>query len=157
AYLLKISPDGSLVWADEIGGQFNDVINGIALDPQGNPVVTGYFTRRADFDPTNKGDFSIDAIGRDDIFVAKYTAAGGKLVWVDSFGGETTKNSERDTGNGIAIDANGTIFVTGTFSDKVDFDPGPSVVRIEADDKTDAFLLALSPPGKRVFSQSVGG
>src|SRR5699024_670821 len=81
AYLLKLNANGGLVWADMFGGQFNDVGNAVTVDPQGNPVVTGYYTRRADFDPTTKGDFSLDANGRDDIFVAKYTAAGGKLVW----------------------------------------------------------------------------
>ena len=146
AYLLKMDANGGFLWAKSFGGQFNDVINGVAVDPQGNPVVTGYFTRRADFDP-GPGDFSIDVLGRDDIFVAKYTAAAGKLVWVDTFGGEETNQELRDAGNGIAIDDVGNIFITGTFSDEADFDPGPSEVFLEADDETDMFLK-----GKARFS-----
>src|SRR5581483_2391512 len=90
AFLIKIDANGGLVWADQIGGEFNDMVNAVAVDPAGNPVVTGYFTRSADFDPTAKGVFNVNALGRDDIFVAKYTGAGGKLVWVDGFGGDQT-------------------------------------------------------------------
>ena len=157
AYLIKVDPNGKLVWADRFGGEFDDVVNGVAVDPQGNPVVTGYFTRAADFDPTAKGVFTVDALGRNDIFVAKYTAAGGKLVWVDSFGSDTTKVQDRDAGNGIAVDADGNVLVTGTFTGKTDFDPGPSVVLLKAHDDTDAFIMELSPRGKRVWVDTFGG
>jgi hypothetical protein len=48
AYLLKLGSDGKLIWADAFGGQFDDVVNAVAVDPSGNPIITGYFTRRAD-------------------------------------------------------------------------------------------------------------
>ena len=42
---------------------------------------------------------------------------------VDTFGGEATKNSERDGGNGVAIDPTGNIYVTGTFAGTADLKP----------------------------------
>jgi hypothetical protein len=157
AFLIKIDPSGKLLWADAFGGSFDDMVNAVAVDPQGDPVVTGYFTRSADFDPTSKGVFTVNAEGRDDIFVAKYTGAGGKLVWVDNFGSDTTKISWRDSGNGISIDSVGNILVTGTYTGKTDFDPGPSVVISEAVKATDVFVLKLSPRGKRVWVDTFGG
>src|SRR5581483_10031645 len=147
AFLIKIDENGGLVWADQIGGEFNDMVNAVAVDPAGNPVVTGYFTRSADFDPTAKGVFNVNALGRDDIFVAKYTGAGGKLVWVDGFGGDQTKPQDRDAGNAITVDSAGNVFVTGIFGGETDFDPGPSEFIIKPRKNTDAFILELSPRG----------
>jgi hypothetical protein len=156
AFLLKLTPDGKLAWADDIGGRFDDVPEGIALDPKGNPVITGYFTRSADFDPT-AGVFTKDAIGRGATFVAKYSTTKGTLAWVDTFGGEATKNSERDGGNGVAIDPTGNIYVTGTFADKVDFDPGPGVNIVEADKRTDTYLLKLDDNGNSIYVKTLAG
>jgi hypothetical protein len=156
AFLVKLDPNGKLLWADAFGGQFDDVANAVAVDPQGNPVVTGYFTRAADFDP-GPAVFNLDVQGRDDVFVAKYTGNHGKFMWVDQFGSDTTKSELREQGNSVAIDPTGNIVVTGTYAGKADFDPGPAKFILEASKNTDAFLLELSPKGKRVFAESIGG
>ncbi len=159
AYLLKLDPNGKLVWADAFGGQFNDTVNGLAVDPQGNPVVTGFYTRTADFDPTTKGVFTLsnnEAPDKPHMSLST-PGAGGKLVWADSFGGDATKTSDTDQGNAVAVDSVGNIVVTGTFADKEDFDPGPSVFLLEAEKHTDAYVLELSPRGKRVFADAIGG
>jgi hypothetical protein len=98
-----------------------------------------------------------DAIGRGATFVAKYSTSKGHLVWVDTFGGEATKNSERDGGNGVAVDPDGNVYVTGTFADKVDFDPGPGVNIIEAEKRTDAYLLKLDGNGNAIFVKTLAG
>lgn len=157
AFLVKLNSSGSLVWADAFGGPFNDAGNAVAVDPQGNPIVTGYFTRLADFNPT-KAVYTIDATGRDDIFVAKYSGPTGKLVWVDTAGGDATDISSRDAGNAITTDAQGNIYVTGTFAgNSVDFDPGPGTYLLHSVDRDDAFVWVLSPRGKRVMATSFGG
>ncbi len=156
AFLEKLDPNGKLLWADSFGGQFIDVANAVAVDPQGNPVVTGYFTRSADFDP-GPAVFTLDVTGRADIFVAKYTGNAGKFMWAENFGSDTTKSEFVQEGNSIAVDPTGNIIVTGIFAGKADFDPGPTQFILESHKHTDAFLLELSPRGKRVFAENIGG
>jgi hypothetical protein len=78
-------------------------------------------------------------------------------VWVDTFGSDETNVSDRDAGNGITVDESGNVLVTGTFSGKIDFDPGPAKQIIKSNDRTDAFLVELSPKGKRIFIKTFGG
>ncbi len=50
-FLAKYAPDGSFIWAKNIGGINIDGANSIAIDGSGNLIVTGYFRSTVDFDP----------------------------------------------------------------------------------------------------------
>lgn len=153
--------DGSLQWVSSFGGPFDDTVRDVAATPDGAVVATGYFTRRADFNPT-KQEFLVEALGRDDIFVAKFkqtdTAPIGRLQWVYTAGGEEVDITERDTGESIALDGSGNIYVTGSFAGEADFDPSSGELIVESlEDPTDGFVLRLSPKGKLDYIQSFGG
>lgn len=155
-FVCKLDPAGNTVWFSTIAGVFDDVVKGVALDSNGDVAVTGYFTRSADFNPTKK-TYSINAIGRDDIFVQKLFGATGTLDYVVTAGSDAVDYRDRDAGEGIALDSNNNIFVTGSFAGEVDFAPGKGSFIVEADDKTDGFIWQLSPKGKFVRVQTFGG
>jgi hypothetical protein len=89
-------------------GSFNsDGANGIAVDSQGSAYVTG----TAEFSgfPTTPGAFQTTS-PRGGAFITKLDPTGSTLVYSTYLSGEN--NSTR--GNGIAVDATGNAYVTGT-------------------------------------------
>ena len=96
-FVAKISSSGTLLWATYLGGSGIDYSYGIAVDGEGNALVTG-ITGSSDFSANNSYQ------GTWDTFVAKVTST-GTLAWSTYLGG--------DGGNGIAVDSAGNALVTG--------------------------------------------
>ncbi len=155
-FVIKLNSTGSLVYGDRMGGVFNDVGKDIKVDANGIAYVTGYFTREADFDPSSKVA-NVAASGRDDAFVMQLNTAGA-LNWVGTMGGDETDLPQRDSGNGLAIDQYGNVFVTGTFaSDHADFNPGKGITELKSEGETDAFIAYFSHRGKLAWVKQLGG
>ncbi|MBI2877535.1 MAG: SBBP repeat-containing protein [Candidatus Tectomicrobia bacterium] len=114
AFVAKLSPDGSrLLYATFLGGSgwergstWGGKI-GIILDMAGNVFVTGE-TSSPDF-PTTTGAFDTSFNGHSDAFMAKLSPDGLRLLYATFLGG-----SGEDSGSGIAVDAAGNAYVTGT-------------------------------------------
>ncbi|MDR3403443.1 MAG: SBBP repeat-containing protein [Chthoniobacter sp.] len=100
AELPETPPD--FAWAQQAGSVGADKTRGLAIDDAGNVYMTGEFSKTGTF-----GDFTVESKGELDFFVAKYSPA-GKCLWVRSGGG-----SKIDRGYGVAVDAQGNVFVTG--------------------------------------------
>ena len=99
AFVAKLSPAGTLVYATYIGGSGDDRAFGIAVDGGGNAYVTGW-TDSSNFPLA--GATPVSRAGRRDAFVARLNASGNGLVYATCLGG-----SADDSGNGIAVDAQG--------------------------------------------------
>jgi len=114
-YVAKFSPDGNLVKALKIGGEFYDRGEGIATDSNGNAWVTGAFQGSIDIDGDGKNDLTSN--GGVDTYVAKFSS-NGNLVKAYDFGG-----SGDDRPFDIVTDADGkTLSVTGVFQNSIDID-----------------------------------
>lgn len=152
--------DGTLRWASTFGGRFDDIVKDFAVQDDGSVITTGYFTRDADFNPTKQVKM-VTAKGRDDLFVAKFrqtdSAPIARLQWVYTAGGDGVDFRERDSGEGIALDGRGNVYVTGTFAGEADFDPSAGRLQVDAIDRTDGYILRLSPKGKFDYVQGFGG
>ncbi|MBI1841954.1 MAG: chitobiase/beta-hexosaminidase C-terminal domain-containing protein [Verrucomicrobia bacterium] len=113
-FVVKYDPDGNLLWVRGAGGGNVDVAYAIAVDPQGNAYVAGYFGDQAVFQDT-----TLTATGNADLFVAKYSPL-GELLWVRSGGGTDPDyaNAVTATPDGGAVIA-GTIRGQATFGSKV--------------------------------------
>ncbi len=72
--------------------------------------------------------------------------------WALTIGGTTD-----DIAYAIDTDADGNIYVAGSFSNDVDFDPGPGVYELSADGTIDAFLCKYNPQGEFAWAVSWGG
>jgi len=160
AFVAAYALDGAFLWSSAFGGPFDDTVKDIAINPDGSVIATGYFTREADFNPTKQVKM-VTARGRDDIFVAKFaqtdSAPIGRLQWLYTAGGDAVDLIDRDSGEGIALDGRGNVYITGSFAGEADWDPSESELEVQGIDKTDGFLLRLSPRGKLDYIQPFGG
>jgi hypothetical protein len=118
-FVSKLDAAGNFVWARQLTDADGA---GVAADAAGSVYVTGQ---------SDGGD----------VFVAKF-AAGGRPLWASTLGGTGT-----DFGRAIAVDANGGISTTGTYSGPADFDPGPGVINLgPADGFLDVFVAKFTQP-----------
>ena len=77
-FVARYTRYNTLVSAIRIGGMGTDSGEDVAIDASGNAVVTGRlssFGGAVDFDP-GPGTVNLRGAGDDDVFVARYTAAG---------------------------------------------------------------------------------
>jgi hypothetical protein len=130
--LRSYSRDGVQQWTHRFAGVggANDG-PAVAPDPRGGVYLTGQYQGAVDFGAgaTSAPEFS-------DAFVADFDAAGA-LRNVRTFPGSRASSAA----NGVAVDARGAIYVTGSFSGAVDFGVG----RLESESYRETFLARLLP------------
>jgi uncharacterized delta-60 repeat protein len=101
AFISKWSGDGKNIWNRQTGTPESDVAIDVAVDKEGSIFVTGY----------TEGSFNSGInSGKKDVFLAKWNSSGSH-IWTRQWG-----SSENEKGNGVAVDNDGNIFVTGTTS-----------------------------------------
>lgn len=159
AFVTKFDPSqtgpASLVYSTYLGGTNGwDYGNGIAVDSAGNAYVTG-LTESTDF-PTTAGALQTAfGGGADDAFVTKLNAAGSALLYSTFLGG-----SLFDYGAGIAVDAAGSAFVTGS-TNSTNFPTTASALqpsKFSVLGDRDAFVVKLDVSGSALaYSTYVGG
>ena len=147
----KLNPAASaLVYLTYFGGSDIELARGIAVDPAGNAYVTGR-TQSLNF-PTSTSAPQKTLRGNTDAFVTKLNAAGTSLVYSTYLGG-----NEHEEGSGIAVDAYGYAYVTGTTS-STNFPTTAGAFQTAAIGKQDAFVTELVPAGSSFFySTYLGG
>jgi Beta-propeller repeat len=143
AAIIKFDRDGQLVWARRPGGNGRDSAQDIAIDADGNALVTGYFRNTGEF-----GGESLKSAGHRDAFIAKYDP-NGALVWLRRAGGPRI-----DEGRGIAADSNGNILVTGGFERQAFFADDESLT---AEEGGNAFIAKYAPDGTLLWVRQAGG
>lgn len=107
--LAKYDPLGNLLWIRQMGGTGNETPAEVAVDTEGNCYITGSFQNTATI-----GE-SVTSLGGNEVFIAKYDP-NGNIVWLRQAGG-----TGDDFRNGIAVDAAGNAYVTGTFQGAASF------------------------------------
>ncbi len=139
-----------LQWAKNVGTAANkDYGRFIAVDTNGNTLVTGTFQGTADFDPST-GVANLTSKGLEDIYFAKYDA-NGNYVWAKSLGSISS-----DYGYGIETDNSGNTYITGFFQDTVDFDPSAATATITSIGNEDIFFAKYDANGNYVWAKSIG-
>lgn len=144
--------DPVIAYATFVGGSNADVPMAIAVDANGSAYVAGY-TVSSDFPLRNAFDASLNSKKSDlDAFVAKLAPDGKSLVYATYLGGP----AGREYATGIAVDQNGSAYVTGTTT------AGDFPVTTNAYQKGTAtggsFVAKLNPAGNGlVYSTYVTG
>ena len=108
AFLVKLSPTGSRLWATYYGGGGDDFGYGITSDIIGNMFITGYSGSSNAI--STSGSYKTSLSGSTDAFIVKFNGL-GICQWGTYFGGNGTEES-----HGIAIDQSGNILITGYVS-----------------------------------------
>ncbi|MCD6067963.1 MAG: gliding motility-related protein [Bacteroidetes bacterium] len=145
-FILKLDGAGNFVWAKRTGNSGGENTNGIAVDAVGNIYTTGYFAGTVDFDP-EAGTSNLTSAGAADIFVSKLDAT-GNFLWAKRMGGV-----DADIGYGVAVDATGNVYTTGSFSNTADFDPGAGTANLSG---AGGFVSKLDPTGTFIWAKRLG-
>lgn len=152
--LLSISEGYSdninFIWGQGKGGVYDDISYSCVYDEQGNMYVTGSFKGVIYLDPATQD--SIVSNGVEDVFVCKFGSS-GNLLWAKQIG-----SSGRDFGYAIAIDSLNNLFITGCFSETIDFDPSSvNTFYSTSNGYNDIFLLKLNAQGDFIWAKTFGG
>ncbi|MGH9282958.1 MAG: SBBP repeat-containing protein, partial [Acidimicrobiales bacterium] len=149
AFVAKFNPAGNgLVYSTFLGGGAADVANAIALDGSGNAYVAGT-TSSTNFPMA--GAFQGTRGSDSDAFVTKVNAAGSGLVYSTYLG-----KTGNDLGLGVAVDAGGSAYVTGSTASS-DFPTAAPFQGTKGAD-ADAFATKFNAAGSAlVYSTFLGG
>ena len=165
-FVSKLNNIGNYVWAKSFGGNVTnnpDIGNAIYVDEQGSVYTTGAFRATqinipVDFDPGVGVDnkFNVSG-GPQDIFISKLDASGNYL-WAKTIGSTTN-----DIGSSISTDAEGNMYVLGSFSGSADFDPDPLIDNIMmpmqttgGTNSTDLFFVKFDASGTFLAANTIG-
>lgn len=138
----------SFVWAQRFGGTDTAMDSategrGLALDATGGIVLVGALGDTADF-----GGGSLKSAGQQDVFVAKFGAAGNQL-WSKRFG-----DKSQQAANSVAIDQFANIVVGGFFTGSIDF--GIAAHSWQGG-IGDGFITKLNSSGDEQWTVAAGG
>jgi len=112
-FLMKIAPDGTLIWAKTYGGSNEDY--GYALEIRNEQIYVAGATRSSNGDVTDKTGNDID------ILILR-TDLDGEIQWLRTYG-----SFGNDQALGIAVDSEGLLAITGSFeSDDGFFNESPA-------------------------------
>ena len=141
-YITRMKKDGTIVWADEIGGDGTPSANALALNSAGDLYIAGAFTNNTNFDPgpgthfldTNKNSPGVvpGQFDSTDAYLLKLNSA-GKFVSVDQIGGPDGSVVFNDLG----INAAGNAYLVGQFVRTIDVVPGPARHTLDATARKD--------------------
>ncbi|HET9177443.1 MAG TPA: SBBP repeat-containing protein [Terriglobia bacterium] len=149
-FVAKLNPSGSaFLYSVFLGGGNLDRATSIAIDSSGNAYLAGY-TTSTDF-PTTSGAYKTSNAGSTDAFVTKLDPTGASLVYSTYLGGGGI-----DYGRGIAVDASGDAFITGS-TQSTNF-PTVNPLQVGNDGGSDAFVAEFDPTGASLlYSTYLGG
>ncbi len=147
-FLAKCDPAGNFLWARNLGGDGNDNGTKVTVDKKGNVYVVGGFGS-TDFAPDGSTQ-TFAAASWNNVYVAKYNA-NGNFRWVKAMGG-----SDGDYCNGVAVDDNGNVYLTGNYNSP-NFSMGAHSNILPVPVSGDAYLVKLDSNGGFIWAKGFGG
>src|SRR5207247_1551733 len=146
-FVAKYSPTGTYLWARTFGNGATGFLssgNAVAVDRSGDVLISGAFSNTVDF-----GGGPLTSAGTTDVFIAKFSGAGGAHLWSRRAG---SYPGAGNSGKGVAADSSGNVIVTGTFSGTADFGTGPV-----AANGAGIFVAKYSTAGLPLWTRATGG
>ena len=150
-FVLKLDGAGAYQWSKGMGGLNPDAGYGVAVDASHNVFLTGTFNGTVDF-----GGGPLISAGSSDVFVVKYDE-NGVHQWSTRLGGPAA-----DMGQGIGVDATGSVVVTGVYDGaflaKYDMDGVPQWSRsFNGSDMVQGLDLDVSAAGTIAITGNLRG
>jgi Secretion system C-terminal sorting domain/Beta-propeller repeat len=148
-FILKLDGSGNYKWAKQLGGaQFDQRVN-LAIDKQSNVFTTSLFYAKADFDPS-AATFYLTPSGLSDVFISKLDS-NGIFKWAK----KTEGSSSTCETVSLALDKDGAVYFTGSYSGEVDFDPGPNKATFKSSIEN-MFIVKWDAAGNYVWGKNYG-
>ncbi|MCA9730727.1 T9SS type A sorting domain-containing protein [candidate division KSB1 bacterium] len=141
-FLAAFKNTGEPLWVRTLGSHSSDRAFSVAVDLQGNPLVTGRFGTTIEQDGV-----SVTATGAWDVILAKYSPS-GNLLWAKNYGGR-----DNDYAYDVTCDESGFIYLTGGFGHQAFF--GNHEMHVNG--QMDAFVTKLNNAGDVIWAASFGG
>ena len=149
AFVVEFDAQGNGIFSTMMGGTSDDIAYAIAVDPQGDPYITGQ-TDSNNF-PQVYNSFQKVYKGGQDAFITELSFDATHLIWSTFAGGGSD-----DFGYGIAVDSAGNVFVVGTTTSS-DFPTDNAYQKTYQGGASDAFVMAYSTNGTNlIFSTFLG-
>ena len=143
AFVVKLDPNGVPVWYKSYGSaQIYEQASSVAVDPQGNIIVAGYFDGSVNF-----GGGALNTAGNLDIFVAKLDPMGNQ-IWAKRYGDMASQYAVD-----VAVDGSGNVFLLTRGFGNTDFGGGAQ----QSAGTFDVYLAKLSSAGAFVWQKRFGG
>jgi len=153
-FLLKLNPQGVLLWAVSFGGSSDDLGIDVKFNPLGAVMVSGYFKGTVDFDPGVASQV-VNGISSENIFMSCFDL-NGNFLWHNAIPSSSFQSSTARAFH-IALDNTNNFLVSGTFYGSIDLDPSTSTASITSQGGEDAFFAAYSVNGTYLWSNHFGG
>ena len=136
-YVQKLDPQGSFLWAKSFGSDENyitlekDKIE-LTVSKSGEIYLAGHY-----LNTFHGNSFSVASKGLYDIFIQKLSTD-GNVIWTQSYG-----SIDDDRAAAIAIDNTDNVYVTGHFSNTVDFGLSTTNEELISTGENDMFIQKL--------------
>ena len=141
-FVASFDPEGEVRWAVPFGGAEYDSAYGVAADEAGNVVLVGQFGKEVTF-----GADTVTASGKYDAFLVGLDPSGG-VRWL-----RTISSPGPDRGYGVALDAAGSAYLTGTFQETAAFQGG----ELTSAGASDLYLISYDSAGALRWAERLGG
>lgn len=131
-FVAKLDPAGNVVFSRAFGDDAQQTVTGLAVDGDGNIVMTGSLDTDTGVD---FGGGPLVSSGGSDALAVKFDGT-GKTLWSLRFG-----DAPDQEGNDVAVDSAGNVLLAGVFLGSVDFGGGPLTTAGDYD----LFIAKLGP------------
>ncbi len=153
-FVIKLTSSGGFISAISFGGTGGDSVLQLKVDSNNDWILSGLFFNTVDFNPgagvnnitSNQGAFA-------DRYILKLTSS-GIFQWVKNM------NSRLVNMNDLVIDESNSIYIGGSFTNTVDFNPDAGISNLTAQSlssvTSDGFILKLNSSGTYQWAKDVG-
>lgn len=154
-FIFKLDDNGNFMWVKTVkdgSHSCNAKVQSMSIDIAGNIYLVGSFEDSVDFDP-GSGIYSLTCVGwQNETFIAKYDP-NGNIQWAKQIevnyqgGGDKTY---------LALDTNSDVYITGSFQQTVDFDPGIGVFNLTGPSTAmTIYILKLNSNGQFAWANQL--
>jgi len=150
--------DSYFAWAQRAGGTGISRISSVATNQDDSVLLTGWFSRTVTF-PTGLGDDSIALTSGSptnyNFFVAEMNADDSYFAWAQSASGSGFQD-----GTSVAVNADDSVVLTGTYQSTASFPTGPGddSIALTSSGSSDIFVAAMSADDSYfAWAQRAGG